>query len=57
MLLEIAVDNIDRAISLAQKQTKAYDAISKVQQELTESAVSQQVFTACGERGLILLYL
>ena len=36
---EIAVDNIDRAIGLAQKQTKAYDAISKVQQELT---VNQQ---------------
>lgn len=37
---EIAVDNIDRAISLAQKQTKAYDAISKVQQELTANQQS-----------------
>lgn len=37
---EIAVDNIDRAIGLAQKQTKAYDAISKVQQELTANQQS-----------------
>lgn len=37
---EIAVDNINRAIGLAQKQTKAYDAISKVQQELTANQQS-----------------
>ena len=37
---EIAVDNIDCAIGLAQKQTKAYDAISKVQQELTANQQS-----------------
>lgn len=37
---EIAVDNIDRAIGLAQKQTKVYDAISKVQQELTANQQS-----------------
>lgn len=37
---EIAVDNIDRAIGLAQKQTKAYDAIGKVQQELTANQQS-----------------
>ena len=37
---EIAVDNIDRTIGLAQKQTKAYDAISKVQQELTANQQS-----------------
>lgn len=37
---EIAVDNIDRAIGLAQKQTKAYDTISKVQQELTANQQS-----------------
>lgn len=37
---EIAVDNIDRAIGLAQKQTKAYDTLSKVQQELTANQQS-----------------
>ena len=32
---EIAVDNIDRAIGLASKQAKAYEAIGKVQEEIT----------------------
>lgn len=32
---EIAVDNIDRAIGLASKQAKAYEAIEKVQEEIT----------------------
>lgn len=32
---EIAVDNIDRAIGLASKQAKSYEAIGKVQEEIT----------------------
>lgn len=32
---EIAVNNIDRAIGLASKQAKAYEAIGKVQEEIT----------------------
>jgi len=32
---EIAVDNIDRAIGLASKQAKAYEAIEKIQEEIT----------------------
>ena len=41
---EIAVDNIDRAIGLASKQKKAYEAISKVQDELNANQEAAQAY-------------
>lgn len=41
---EIAVDNIDRAIGLASKQKNAYEAISKVQDELNANQEAAQAY-------------
>lgn len=50
---EIAVDNIDRAIGLASKQAKAYEAIGKVQEEITANQrAADKYFAKANSVGL-----